>query len=176
MAGAAALVGAHLVRPKIAPTATSTVNSNCSPTCSRVEQDYVTPIDEQRAMEAAIQGMLALADPHSRHYANAEDYREMQKPDPRRRTRHPASEEGVWVVSPDRRHASGARRHPGGRLSHRHQRREHRRPSLNEAVTRMRGEAGTDITITIAREGSDPVRSSRCAARDHQRRAVTRAG
>ncbi len=32
---------------------------------ARVEQDYVTPIDEQQALEAAIQGMLASLDPHS---------------------------------------------------------------------------------------------------------------
>ena len=44
---------------------------------ARVESDYVTPIDEQKAMEAAIQGMLSSLDPHS-SYMNASDYRDMQ--------------------------------------------------------------------------------------------------
>ena len=44
---------------------------------ARVEQDYVTPIDEQEAMEAAINGMLSSLDPHS-SYMDATDYREMQ--------------------------------------------------------------------------------------------------
>ena len=40
--------------------------------------------------------------------------------------------------------------------------------TLNEAVTRMRGEAGTDITITIAREDSDPFDVT-LTPRNHQR-------
>ena len=44
---------------------------------ARVEQDYVTPIDEHAAMEAAINGMLSSLDPHS-SYMNADEYRDIQ--------------------------------------------------------------------------------------------------
>ena len=126
---------------------------------ARVEQDYVTPIDEQQAMEAAIQGMLASLDPHS-SYMNAEDYREMQS-----QTRgeygglgiEVTSEEGVVkVVSPiDGTPAARAGIQAGDYLTAINGE-SIVGLTLNEAVTRMRGEAGTDITITIAREGSDP--------------------
>src|SRR5262249_48958486 len=44
---------------------------------ARVESDYVTEIDERKAMESAIQGMLTSLDPHS-SYLNPEEYRDMQ--------------------------------------------------------------------------------------------------
>jgi carboxyl-terminal processing protease len=126
---------------------------------ARVEQDYVTEIDETQAMEAAIQGMLASLDPHS-SYMNASDYREMQT-----QTRgeygglgiEVTSEEGiVRVVSPiDGTPAARAGIQAGDYLT-----------AINgesivgltltEAVHRMRGETGTEITVTVAREGADP--------------------
>ncbi|WP_421019696.1 S41 family peptidase, partial [Klebsiella pneumoniae] len=62
---------------------------------ARVEQDYVTEIDEEEAMEAAIQGMLASLDPHS-SYMNAADYREMQT-----QTRGEYGGLGIEVTSED---------------------------------------------------------------------------
>ena len=44
---------------------------------ARVEQDYVTEIDEKKAIESAIQGMLASLDPHS-GYMDAAEYLDMQ--------------------------------------------------------------------------------------------------
>ncbi len=126
---------------------------------ARVEQDYVTNIDEQEAIEAAINGMLASLDPHS-SYMDATEYRDMQVT-----TRgeygglgiEVTSEEGVVrVVSPiDGTPASRAGIQAGDYIT-----------AVNgesivgltvsEAVRRMRGQAGTDITVTIAREGTDP--------------------
>lgn len=126
---------------------------------ARVEQDYVTPIDEEEAMEAAIQGMLASLDPHS-SYMNAADYREMQT-----QTRgeygglgiEVTSEEGVVrVVSPiDGTPAARAGIQAGDYLTA-IDGESIVGLTLNDAVRRMRGEAGSDITVTVAREDTDP--------------------
>jgi carboxyl-terminal processing protease len=126
---------------------------------TRVEQDYVTEIDETQAMEAAIQGMLASLDPHS-SYMNAADYRDMQT-----QTRgeygglgiEVTSEEGVVrVVSPiDGTPAARAGIAAGDYLTAINGE-SIVGLTLNDAVQRMRGETGTQITVTVAREGTDP--------------------
>lgn len=161
VAGAAALVGA------LAWSAPEDRNSGdiyrqlelFADVLARVEQDYVVEIDEQQAMEAAIQGMLSSLDPHS-SYMNAEDYREMQS-----QTRgeygglgiEVTSEEGVVkVVSPiDGTPAARAGIQSGDYLTAINGE-SIVGLTLNEAVQRMRGEAGTEITITVARENIDP--------------------
>jgi carboxyl-terminal processing protease len=126
---------------------------------ARVEQDYVTPIDEQEAMEAAINGMLSSLDPHS-SYMDAADYREMQT-----QTRgeygglgiEVTSEEGVVrVVSPiDGTPAARAGIQAGDFLTA-IDGESIVGLTLNDAVRRMRGESGTQIVVTVAREGTDP--------------------
>jgi carboxyl-terminal processing protease len=126
---------------------------------ARVEQDYVTEIDETEAMEAAIQGMLSSLDPHS-SYMNAAEYREMQT-----QTRgeygglglEVTSEDGVVrVVAPiDDTPAARAGIQAGDYLTALDGE-SIVGLTLNEAVARMRGEAGTTITVTVAREGADP--------------------
>lgn len=126
---------------------------------ARVEQDYVTEINEEEAMEAAIQGMLASLDPHS-SYMNAADYREMQT-----QTRgeygglgiEVTSEDGVVrVVSPiDGTPAARAGIQAGDYLTA-IDGESIVGLTLNDAVRRMRGEAGSSITVTVAREGTDP--------------------
>jgi carboxyl-terminal processing protease len=126
---------------------------------ARVEQDYVTEIDETQAMEAAVQGMLASLDPHS-SYMNATEYRDMQT-----QTRgeygglgiEVTSEEGVVrVVSPiDGTPAARAGIQAGDYLTAINGE-SIVGLTLNDAVTRMRGETGTEITVTVAREGTDP--------------------
>jgi carboxyl-terminal processing protease len=126
---------------------------------SRVEQEYVVPIDEREAMEAAINGMLSSLDPHS-SYMDAAEYRDMQT-----QTRgeygglgiEVTSEEGVVrVVSP----IDGTPAARAGVLAGDFLTAINGETivglSLNEAVRRMRGEAGTQITVTIAREGTEP--------------------
>lgn len=126
---------------------------------ARVEQDYVTDIDDEEAIEAAIQGMLASLDPHS-SYMDATEYREMQT-----QTRgeygglgiEVTSEDGVVrVVSPiDDTPAARAGIQAGDYLTA-IDGQSIVGLTLNEAVRRMRGSAGTDITVTVAREGTDP--------------------
>jgi carboxyl-terminal processing protease len=126
---------------------------------ARVEQDYVAEIDEEEAIEAAIQGMLASLDPHS-SYMNPTEFRDLQTT-----TRgeygglgiEVTSEDGiVRVVSPiDDTPADRAGIQAGDYLTaingesiiglH-----------VNDAVRQMRGEPGTQITVTVAREGVDP--------------------
>jgi len=125
----------------------------------RVEEDYVTPIDEGEAMEAAIQGMLASLDPHS-SYLNPREYRDMQVT-----TRgeygglgiEVTSEDGVVrVVTPiDDTPAARAGIQAGDYLTA-IDGESIVGLTLNEAVQRMRGEAGTSLVVTVAREGVDP--------------------
>jgi carboxyl-terminal processing protease len=126
---------------------------------ARVEQDYVTDIDDEEAIEAAIQGMLASLDPHS-SYMDATEYRDMQT-----QTRgeygglgiEVTSEDGVVrVVSPiDGTPAARAGIQAGDYLTA-IDGESIVGLTLNEAVRRMRGQAGTNITVTVAREGVDP--------------------
>lgn len=126
---------------------------------ARVEQDYVAEIDNEAAIEAAIQGMLSSLDPHS-SYMNATEYRDMQTT-----TRgeygglgiEVTSEEGVVrVVSPiDGTPAARAGIQAGDYLTAINGE-SIVGLTLNEAVRRMRGEAGSSITVTVAREDTDP--------------------
>jgi carboxyl-terminal processing protease len=126
---------------------------------ARVEQDYVTEIDEEAAIEAAIQGMLASLDPHS-SYMNATEFRELQT-----QTRgeygglgiEVTSEDGiVRVVSPiDGTPADRAGIEAGDYLTAINGE-SIIGLTLNDAVRQMRGEPGTEITVTVAREGVDP--------------------
>ena len=126
---------------------------------ARVENDYVTDIDETAAMEAAIQGMLTSLDPHS-SYMNATEYRDMQV-----QTRGEYGGLGlevtlddgvVRVVSPiDGTPAARAGVQAGDYLTA-IDGESIVGLTLNDAVGRMRGQAGSAITVTVAREGTDP--------------------
>jgi carboxyl-terminal processing protease len=126
---------------------------------ARVEQDYVTPIDEREAIGAAINGMLSSLDPHS-SYMDAAEYRDMQT-----QTRgeygglgiEVTTEDGVVrVVSPiDGTPAARAGIQAGDYLTAINGE-SIVGLTLNEAVQRMRGEAGSSLVVTIAREGTDP--------------------
>lgn len=126
---------------------------------ARARQDYVTEIDEKEAMKAAINGMLTSLDPHS-GYLDPDDFRSMQV--------QTSGEYGglgievtmedgfVKVISPmDDTPASRAGIEPGDLITA-----INGVPiigqTLNDAVKEMRGEKGTDIEITILREGQDP--------------------
>ncbi len=126
---------------------------------ARVEQDYVTDIDDREAIEAALQGMLTSLDPHS-SYMNAEDFRDMQV-----QTRgeygglgiEVTSEEGVVrVVSPiDGTPAARAGVQAGDYITA-VDGESIVGLSVSDAVNRIKGQAGSNVTITIAREGVDP--------------------
>ncbi|MEO1027887.1 MAG: S41 family peptidase [Pseudomonadota bacterium] len=124
----------------------------------QVQQKYVTDIDEGDAIEAAIDGMLSSLDPHS-SYLSPEDYTNMQV--------QTSGEYGglgievdmldgiVRVVAPiDDTPASRAGLQTGDLLTA-----IDGNPiiglTLTDAVRDMRGEVGTDITITVIREGRE---------------------
>ena len=124
-----------------------------------IESDYVTEVDSTEVIEAGINGMLTSLDPHS-SYLNPEDFRDIQV--------DTSGEYGglgievipsdgfVKVVAPiDDTPASRAGLKSGDLLTAIDGEQIVGR-SLNDAVKEMRGPAGTDITITVLREGEDP--------------------
>ena len=125
----------------------------------RVQTDYVEEVSEEKLIEAAINGMLTSLDPHS-GYLNQKNYRDMQI-----RTRgefgglgiEVTMENGlVKVVSPiDDTPAYRADLKPGDLITH-----LDREPiqglSLSEAVEKMRGKVGSELTLTIRRGVTKP--------------------
>ena len=125
----------------------------------RVRADYVEETTDQELIEAAITGMLTSLDPHS-SYLNAKNYREMQV-----QTRGEfgglgieVTMEGglVKVVSPiDDTPAFRAGLEPNDLISHLDGEAV-LGLTLAQAVERMRGRVGTDIRLTVRREGREP--------------------
>jgi carboxyl-terminal processing protease len=124
----------------------------------RVRADYVEDIDTPKAMEAAINGMLASLDPHS-SYLNPQEFRDMNTT---MRGEYGGlgievtTEEGVVkVVSPiDDTPAARAGVQSGDYITH-IDNEAIVGVTLTEAVDKMRGAVGTGIKLTIAREGAD---------------------
>jgi carboxyl-terminal processing protease len=124
---------------------------------SRIKADYVEPVEDKKLLEDAVQGMLSGLDPHSA-YLDAESFRDM-----RVETEgqfgglgiEVTMENGfVKVVSPieDTPAARGGVK--TGDLIIRLDDKAVKGMTLTEAVRVMRGKPGTDITLTIAREGA----------------------
>ncbi len=125
----------------------------------RVRADYVEEPTDQEMIEAAISGMLTALDPHS-SYMNAKSFRDMQV-----NTRGEfgglgirVTMEGgyVKVISPiDDTPAFRAGLKPSDLITH-----LDGEPiqglTLNQAVEKMRGKVGTDLKLTILREGKKP--------------------
>lgn len=122
----------------------------------RVRSDYVEAPDDKKLIEAAINGMLTSLDPHS-SFLSANDYEDMQT-----QTRgsfgglgiEVSQEDGlVKVVSPiDDTPAAEAGVEAGDFITH-VDGESLMGLSLDEAVDMMRGPVGSDITITVLREG-----------------------
>ncbi|MDO5659252.1 MAG: S41 family peptidase [Paracoccus sp. (in: a-proteobacteria)] len=122
----------------------------------RVRADYVEETDAKTLIEAAINGMLTSLDPHSA-FLSASDYSDMQT-----QTRgsfgglgiEVGQEDGlVRVISPiDDTPAALAGVMPGDFITH-VDGESLMGLSLDQAVALMRGPVGSDITITILREG-----------------------
>ena len=122
----------------------------------RVRQDYVEEVDSKTLIEAAINGMLTSLDPHSSFLA-ASDYQDMQE-----QTRgsfgglgiEVGQEDGlVKVISPmDGTPAAEAGIQPGDFISH-VDGESLMGLSLDDAVEKMRGPIGSEVTVTILREG-----------------------
>jgi carboxyl-terminal processing protease len=124
----------------------------------RVRGAYVEEVDEQKLIEAAIDGMLASLDPHS-SYLPPQNYEDM-----REQTRGEFGGLGievtmennfVKVVTPiDDTPASAAGLEPGDFITH-IDGESVLGLTLADAVNRMRGPVGSEILITISREGRE---------------------
>ena len=125
----------------------------------RVRATYVEDITDQQLIESAITGMLTSLDPHS-SYLNAKNFRDMQV-----QTRgkfgglgiEVTMENGlVRVVSPiDDTPAYRSGVQAGDFISHLDGKAV-QGLTLSRAVDLMRGKVGTDIKLTIRRDGTEP--------------------
>ncbi|MGL4243210.1 MAG: S41 family peptidase [Beijerinckiaceae bacterium] len=123
---------------------------------TRIRGQYVEEVNSEELIEAAINGMLTSLDPHS-SYLSADDFADMQV-----QTRgefgglgiEVSQEEGyVKVVSPmDGTPADAAGVEAGDFITHVNGE-STLGLTLDEAVDLMRGEVGSEIIITIVREG-----------------------
>ena len=124
-----------------------------------IERQYVAEVDDKKLIEAAIDGMLTSLDPHS-GYLNAEGFDDM-----RDQTRgeygglglEVTSEDGVVkVISPmDGTPAFRAGVKPGDFITAVNGE-SVLGLSVTDAVKQMRGKPGETVTLTIAREKTDP--------------------
>ncbi|HEY1448274.1 MAG TPA: S41 family peptidase [Caulobacteraceae bacterium] len=124
-----------------------------------VEREYVTPVDDKKLIQAALNGMLTSLDPHS-DYLAPQAYNDMQDD-----TRGEygglgleiTSDEGVVkVISPiDGTPASKAGIKPGDYITAVNGQTV-LGLSVTDAVKQMRGKVGETVTLTIAREKTDP--------------------
>src|ERR1700733_5122040 len=124
-----------------------------------IDNQYVTPVDNKKLIEAAIDGMVTSLDPHS-GYLNPDDYTDMQD-----QTRgsygglglEVTSDEGaVKIISPiDDTPAARAGLQAGHYITPIDGKSLIGLP-LNDAVKQMRGKAGDPITLTVVRQGKDP--------------------
>ena len=122
----------------------------------RVRSDYVEQVDDKKLIESAINGMLTSLDPHS-SFLSARDYEDMQT-----QTRgsfgglgiEVGQEDGlVKVISPiDDTPAAEAGVKAGDYITHVNGE-SLMGLNLDEAVEKMRGPVGSEIKITILREG-----------------------
>ena len=124
----------------------------------RVRADYVEQVDDKKLIEAAINGMLTSLDPHS-SFLPAKEYEDMQT-----QTRgtfgglgiEVGQEDGlVKVISPiDDTPAAEAGVKAGDFITHVNGE-SLMGLSLDQSVEKMRGPVGSEITITILREGEN---------------------
>jgi carboxyl-terminal processing protease len=161
---AALLVGAVALLP-VTTAGLAAVDSRATPQIGRlltvwqlIRANYVEPVDDEKIEKGAIEGMLAALDPHSSYLEGAS----LQRLD----TMIDGSYTGlglsvglddgaVKVVSPMR--GSPAEKvgiKPGDYITHLDGKLIYG-SDLDEAVAKMRGEAGTSIRLTIFRTGRD---------------------
>ncbi|MFN3789692.1 S41 family peptidase [Massilia sp.] len=123
-----------------------------------IKTDYVEPVSDKKLLSEAIGGMVASLDPHS-VYLDQKAYKEMKEAVQGKFVGvgiEVASEDGyVKVVAPIEdtpAHKAGIK---SGDLITRIDNVPVRNMSLDEAIKRMRGKAGSKVTLTIARRGED---------------------
>ncbi|MEX0958111.1 MAG: S41 family peptidase [Burkholderiales bacterium] len=123
----------------------------------RIKNDYVESVDDKKLISEAIQGMLSGLDPHS-SYLDAEAFKELQVG-----TQgefgglgiEVGMEDGfVKVVAPIEDTPAWRAGLKSGDLIIKLDDTNVKGMTLNDAVKRMRGKPGTDITITFVRKGN----------------------
>jgi carboxyl-terminal processing protease len=124
---------------------------------SRIKSDYVEPVDDKKLLQDAVQGMLSGLDPHS-SYLDPEAFKDL-----RVGTEgefgglgiEVTMEDGfVKVVSPIEDTPAAKAGLKTGDLIIRLDEKAVKGMSLNDAVKLMRGKPGSDITLTVVREGN----------------------
>ncbi len=124
----------------------------------RIKRDYVEPVSDKKLLEDAVRGMLTGLDPHSA-YLGDEEYKELKEGTTGQFGGlgiEVSMEDGyVKVVSPiDDTPASKAGIQAGD-LIIKLDDKPVKGMSLVEAVKYMRGEPGSEIILTVVREGAD---------------------
>ncbi len=124
----------------------------------RIKNDYVVEVDDRELIENAIRGMLSGLDPHS-SYLDAEQFSELQVGTTGQFGGlgiEVGMEDGfVKVIAPIDDTPAQRAGIQAGDLVIRLDETPVKGLSLNDAVKIMRGEPGTDIVLTIVREGED---------------------
>lgn len=124
----------------------------------RIKNDYVEEVDDKTLFENAIRGMLSGLDPHS-NYLNEEEFKDLQIGTTGEFGGlgiEVGMEDGfVKVISPIDDTPAAKAGVEAGDLIIRLDDTPVKGMSLNDAVNIMRGKIGTDITLTIIREGRD---------------------
>lgn len=125
---------------------------------TRIKNNYVEDVDDAKLLEDAIRGMLTGLDPHS-SYLNADEFKQLKI--------GTTGEFGglgievgmengfVKVVAPIDDTPAQRAGVESGDLIIRLDDRPVKGMTLNEAVKMMRGKPGTDIILTVVREGKD---------------------
>ena len=124
----------------------------------RIKQDYVEPVSDKKLLEDAIRGMLSGLDPHSAYLAN-EEYKELQEGTTGQFGGlgiEVGMENGfVKVVSPIDDTPAQKAGIKSGDLIVRLDDKPVKGMTLSDAVKTMRGEPGTEIVLTVIREGAE---------------------
>lgn len=128
---------------------------------AKVKNDYVESIEDRQLIENAIRGMLEGLDPHSA-YLDKENYKELQEGTSGEFGGlgiEVGMEDGfVKVISPIDDTPAQRAGIKAGDLIIRLDEKSVKGMQLNDAVKLMRGKPGSDIILTIVREGEDKPR------------------
>jgi len=131
---------------------------NFSDIFARVKTDYVEDVDDKTLLENAIRGMLSGLDPHST-YLNPDEYKELKIGTTGKFGGlgiQVGMEDGfVKVISPIDDTPAFRAGLQSGDLIIRLDGKSVKGMTLNDAVKVMRGDPGTDIKLTVIREGAD---------------------
>ncbi|MCZ6802601.1 MAG: S41 family peptidase [Proteobacteria bacterium] len=125
---------------------------------AKIKNDYVESIDDRKLIENAIRGMLEGLDPHSA-YLDKDSYKELQEGTSGEFGGlgiEVAMEDGfVKVISPIDDTPAARAGIKAGDLIIRLDDKSVKGMALNDAVKLMRGKPGSDIVLTVVREGEE---------------------